>query len=479
MKNLTPFRNVSASLLAFVLLGAFFTATLPAQAQDAVDDPNLIDKITLKNGKSYVGEIIEESADSISMRVTISGISAQKTFNKADVISIERDAVSRPDRSRGGGTLSNSSRRTNEGGLLEGRPDPNDPRPVVYRIPLRGLVGWDVSESVVKKLWEEAKEVNAKYVIFEFDCRRGFFALDEIRSVFKDIETEAAEEEIKLIAWVKEARGASVAFVLMFPEIVFHPDGWMGEGQSIDTFLKVRFKDKDVRAKMIAAWVGNLRGMAIDGGHNAELCEAMIRPELNLWVKMEGEEATFKTFLTKEEESDEFIDMVDSSRVTALRLNATQANKWGIAKGTASNLRALMNRLGVREYIHYEGKSTKMVEDWIELRDRGWTDYFDYRADLEMIADLPLEPEKIIGQSIRKWQQIVRMLKRCPPHAKAPYGFRLTEDEGDFYGLMPIEAAEEMILQLRQELKQLNEERNENRNRNRNRNRNGGGGGGG
>jgi hypothetical protein len=403
-----------------------------------------LDKITLTDGRSFVGEIIEETDEMLTMEVQFGRISAKKTWRKSEIIEIQHDVIDVLP------TVEESSASVLKPGLA--RPDPNDPRPVVYTIPLKGLIGWDLYPPLVEEMWDEAVEVGADIVIFEFDCHEGHYDLEEIRDMIQDFKAEAIEHEIRLIAWVKEARGTAVAYVLMFKEIIFSPDGYMGEGHQLDELLKEMWSDDDVRAKMISAWVGICRGMAIDGDHDAVLCEAMIRPELTLSVDFEGEEPNFYSNSTNPN-----YEVVDSSVDTALRLTADEANRFGVTPHrSARDVGGIMQRLNIRDYVHYEGKSADTIDKWMEMRERGYEDYYNIRADMQLAGELADDPVRALGAQIRKLKEVVRMLKRCPPHTKAPYGInRVT---GDHYGIVSLEQIELEIEALQKEMKAIQEQ---------------------
>ena len=150
----------------------------------------------------------------------------------------------------------------------------DDKRRRVYVLPIRGEIGYDAHERLIQKMWNNAKDLGVQTLVLEFDCQNGMPDLEEYRDLLEEIKDEAADSEIQVVVWIKEALGAATAYALMFPDIYFYKDGVMGGGQSIDISLKLSFKDPQVQAKMISAWLGILRGMAEEGGHDAVLCEA-------------------------------------------------------------------------------------------------------------------------------------------------------------------------------------------------------------
>jgi len=434
--------SVLIAVLAFVITISLTSTAVTAQPATSGQSEKM-DRITLEDGHTYIGDIVTETDETITMRVSIAGISAMKTFLMRDVAGVEKDVVTRPTK---------KADTRGDAKLPEDYPDPNDTRPVVYKIPIKGLIGWDVTTKVVKKLWEEALQVHPKYVILEFDCHGGENELTDIRDMFQEMKTEANENEIKLVAWVKEARGTSVAFVLLFHEIIFTPDGWMGDGQELDTLLKLNYSDEDVRAKMISAWVGICKGMAISGDHNGALCDAMIRPELKLWVDMTGDVPFFMTFLSNKYK-DNAPDVVDDSEEEAFKLTVKDAKKYGVATASpARDIHSLMAQLRVREYNYYEGSAESTIDNFMALRERSWEDFDNLRQDIVLIDQMPIEEREKIGRKIQKWKKIIHILKACPPNYKAPY-YQTREDR---YGIMSLENAEFQIKTLQQQLRDIN-----------------------
>ncbi len=442
-------RHFASIITASIALMA--VSTVPLMAQDTVDDPNKIDKVTLKSGQALVGEIIDESDDTITIKVMIAGISAVKILNKSDISVVRRDAVDRPTSgSRSSASIGSMSGTPSK----EGRPNPDDPRPVVYKIPFKGLVGYDTTKRLTMKLWEEAIDVGADHVVFEFECYDGFYSLQDQMDLFEEIKRQAIEHDIQLIAWVNgEVRGAAVAMVLMFPDIVFHPQGWMGDGRLIDELLKQMWEDKQVQAKMIAAWVGHCRGMANDGGHDPKLCEAMIRPEPTLYVRMEGEDPVFYLDPNSETIAKQGLMPVDTSTNDAIRLDANMAKLYGVAPQTARDLKSLMRIRDVREYIYYEGKSTDQTENWTEFRDRSWDDIDNHMADVQAAPEHFDTARQILSNQLQHWRKVRSILKRCPPHTVPPFG---EIQDGTRYGKMPMYFVEEQISLLQRQIQDLN-----------------------
>lgn len=467
----SPLMRLFTLLVTGALILGVSAGVAGAYQQD--DSRKLLDEITLADGRHFVGDILSETDETITMEVILHGIKTTRTFQKSQVLETMRDSVALDTIQRA--SASSALKATTAISKL----DPNDHRRGVYVLPIRGLIGWDVYDRNIRKLWQEAVDAGAKTVVLEFDCFDGFYDLDEYRDLMKELKRDARENEIEIVVWIKQAKGVAVAFALMFENIYFKPDGVMGDGDQLDERLKDMWKDPVVRAKMISAWTGICRGMAEQGGYDALLCEAMIRPEIVVSMQFEGAKGRFVRNL------DENNTPVDESETEALELDAEKASEYGISDkaGTPADLDDLMQMLGYREFVLIEGKAKQLTEGWIELRDRGFEDYADIRADMETFDSWNEPPLKKLNYKINKLNKIKRMLRACPPHTKPPY----TPDPRleIKYGLVSEEQIDLEIDQIKRQIRILRDQQREQRRnsggsgRGRGSGRGGGGGGGG
>ncbi len=369
---------------------------------------DMLDEITLASGRTLQGDILEESETEITILVKVGGISAKQTFKRSEVLDIRYDAISvAPEATASAKLTPTEGTRPNE--------IPEDAGHIAYVIPVRGLVGVEAHEGILKRLWAEATEAGADTIIFNFDCHDGFYELEQYRDMIQDFKEEAREKEARLVAWVKDARGVAVSYALMFEEIYFEVGGTMGGGEVLDKMLKDRFTDEQVRAKMISAWVGICRGMAVEGGYDAELCEAMIRPEYTLFLEWEGDRPRF--YRTQNPERTRIaVDTDESSEGIGVRLTAESAVEYRIARGVAATLEDLMYQLGQREYYHYEGTSEKVTDSWIDGLESAIRDYEDLRYQIQDINNYPnMDQLRKLGLQKQKLEDIRRLLLTWPP----------------------------------------------------------------
>lgn len=407
-----------------------------AQEQKGDDRKDALDEIIMKDGRRFVGNIVEETEDYIKVELEISGIRSTQIWQKGDIEQISHDIVPVDRKGDDGRTDDMEPGKAGKKTAGELNSSLKRGQPMVV-IPFKGVVGFDAYKDFVRKLWEEALARGAKTVVLEFDCQSELsMEVEDYRDFFKELKQEAKDKEIELVVWLKEANGMSIAYALMFEKIYSYPNGKMGGGYRVDEALKQSWQDKDVQAKMIAAWVGICRGMAENGGYNAVLCEAMIRPELVLSFEYDGETPVFYR--------DTDHNVIDDDPEMALELNADDAERWGISRGTCRTLRELAKELDHREYYEIDYDAREMVDLWID----GWRralerDVPRISQEMGMVDGYNETPEKKLGLRLNLLRELRRLVVKWPPLQKASPELAL--DNIDFQ----IEAIKNQIREIR------------------------------
>lgn len=399
---------VKRSVLAGVCAVSLLCPATAALAQD--DEGAMFDRVTLADGRVFTGNIVEETDDSITMEIVQFGMRTKQTWKRSLVLEVLHDAVPDPD----AGKKEEAKPEEIKGAAGKVLYDPNDTRHSVYKIPIHGPVGLDSHTRIIRMIWNEAMEARAKTIILEFECWQalGQADIEEYRNFFEELKREARSKEVKVVVWVKQASGVALAYALMFPDVYFQPDGEMGGGWVINEQLRQMFSDPAVRAKMISAWVGICRGMAEEGGHDALLCEAMIRPEMVLSMRYEGDHPVFQADTSGEVVLDA---NAGEEPENTLELTAKEANEYGISRGTYRTIDDLMFALGYREYRYVEGNAEDFAKKWAD----GWKDalkeYGYIRADMELIDTYNEPIERRIAKRISKLREIQALMKKWPP----------------------------------------------------------------
>ena len=394
------------AVLTAVCAGALFCSGSRVVAQDELSD--MLDQVTLVDGRQFSGNIVEETDEAITMEVIKMGMRTKQTWSRKDILEVLHDAVPNTEVKK---TQAQAEVKAASGKVLY---DPSDTRHTVYKVPIRGQVGLDSHTRIIRMIWDEAIAAHAKTIILEFDCSQplGQADLEEYREFFEGLKREARSKEIRVVVWVKNAQGVALAYALMFPEIYFQPDGEMGGGWVINEQLSASFQDPSVRAKMVSAWTAICRGMAEEGDHDAMLCEAMIRPEFILSMDYEGDQPRFRNDTQGKVVLD---DKSGEEPENVLELTADQANKFGISGGTYRTVDDLMFNLGFREYRYVEGNAEEFATKWAEGWKKAMDEYGYIRADMALIDTYDEPIEKKIAKKISKLRDVQALIKKWPP----------------------------------------------------------------
>jgi len=396
------------AVLTCVCVLALLCAVGSVNAQDESDD--MLDQVTLSDGRQFTGHIIEETDDVLTMEIIKMGMRTKQTWSRKDILEVLHDAIARTDAKKP--VEGEAQVKAVSGKVLY---DPNDTRHAVYKVPVKGTFGLDAHTRIIRMVWDEAIAAHAQAIILEFDCSQELGPgadIEEYRDFFEVLKREARAKEIHVVVWVKEASGVGLAYALMFPEIYFQPDGQMGGGWVINESLSQNFKDEAVRSKMVSAWVGICRGMAEEGGHDQLLCEAMIRPEVVLSMDYEGDQPRFRNDL----EGEVPLDTKDGKEPeNALELSAEQANEYGISGGTYRTVEDLMFELGFREYRYVEGNADDFTKKWADGWRKALDEYRYIRADMALIDTYNEAIDRKIAKKISKLREVQALIKKWPP----------------------------------------------------------------
>ena len=115
---------------------------------------------TLLDGRQFSGNIVEETADAITMEVIKMGMRTKQTWARKDILEVQHDAV--PNTEAKQKTPANTEVKAASGKVLY---DPADTRHSVYKVPVRGPVGTDAHMRIIQMIWDEAIAAHAKTIV--------------------------------------------------------------------------------------------------------------------------------------------------------------------------------------------------------------------------------------------------------------------------------------------------------------------------
>ena len=426
---------------------------MPALATPNVPAPHVSawtlaeDVIVLEDGRTITGTIIEETDEYVKINVVVAGISAVSTYDKDLIASISRAVegagVATAGQTGIGSTITSLSRTrkstpaASTDGMLR-----------VYVIPLEGEFGIDISQTPLRQSIADARKKNADYIIFRLnndwsdaliggmgeeelpDDMEAFdqlFRTEEIEPVITKEIPKEWDKQPKIVFWVRNAMGGAAFLPLSSDTIYFHSEGRMGGIGGIAQLFE-GVGDEVVREKQRSLRMGHAHGMAIQGGYDTRVIDAMARMDYVLSYSMVGGEPIYhegmprgshETLLTDngtlEEFSDPMEELVRGRGNDVLTLKPGVARDLGISRGTVDTLDDLLFELEIhRNSVIIDGRADDIMKMWqkgihdlpFQLRTL-WNEY----GRIEVQGDFN-ERKKARGTQIAKLRQINRLAEK-------------------------------------------------------------------
>lgn len=438
-------RAVSAmgrSLLALAAVAAVGAAALvpavavaPASAMVAAAEADL-DKLIMRNGRVIEGRILDESAKEVRMEVIVAGISAVRTFDVADILSIERAAVSHEP-----GDAAEPADEPMAGRADE--PEESFGGPVVYHMRLDGVLGREIHAKPIGDILNDARRAEPDFLIVEIDNAweswfgqermdidgefdQFFQAEDVIRLFTRNMPMEW-EKQPRIVFWVKNAMGGVAFMPFLGDDIYFHPDGKMGGVGNLSEMM-AGVGDEVVREKQRSLRLAMAEGVAIRKGYDYRLVRAMARREYVLSYKIDGGRAVLLernaegpgefdlTFDgTKDENKDSMRQIVTGQTREVLTLRPEDAVKLGVSKGTASTLDDVLNDLGIlRNYEMADSRADRILEQWESSVERAKREIPRLMREYEEVGQGNQQDDarRTISRQIRILEEVKSLLER-------------------------------------------------------------------
>ncbi|MCW5756329.1 MAG: hypothetical protein KIT54_03745 [Phycisphaeraceae bacterium] len=265
----------------------------------------------------------------------------------------------------------------------------------VYSFTLKGWFGKDVSETPMAQALDEARQLEADYIIITVDTDwhqfgdplksdlpediigqfDQFFRTKKMIPLFQE-RMLSWERKPKVVFWVKQAMGGAAFLPFMSDTMYFHPDGKIGGIQGI--FLMFGGQgDRVVVEKQISLRLTTAQGVAIQNGYDPRLIEAMTRGDYVLSYRLVGGRPVYlermpqgpdeflltnDAFLAGNKDSIE--ELARGRGVNWLTLKADNAQVLGVSKGTVSTMDDLLFELGIARNHVMVGDGDKIMDEW-------------------------------------------------------------------------------------------------------------------
>jgi hypothetical protein len=186
--------------------------------------------------------------------------------------------------------------------------------------------------------------------------------------------------EFPQVVWIRNSDGISATVAMAWESMYMTPKARFGGMSTVlDQSNADKWADKDVRAKMMAAWLGMAKSFLEKGGYSLVLADAMLQPDKSLSGTWKGREVEWHLDTTGEY-------LVDDNPKRTVNFVAKTAEDLCISKGTAEDLDDLALLLGLREYRVIDGKQNDLtvgyIEDWRRLFAKCRKNLMDYEKFL-------------------------------------------------------------------------------------------------
>ncbi|MEM1184584.1 MAG: hypothetical protein AAGI53_06230 [Planctomycetota bacterium] len=437
--------TIAASM---VLAGGGLPANASASTSTMVGMEEPLDELVLRNGRVVKGRITEETATEVKIVVVYAGIEAPTTYPLEDVLSIRRAAEAasetKPETATPRPTRRDADQRIE---ALSG-----DRAPSVFHVRVSGQLRTDIAVAPIRNALEAAGRADTDefgapttpdYLILEIDrLWSNVIGQDIGDDVANFDEFSIAGDLINLIqkemprrwnrqphvvVWVKNAMGGAAFVPFVGQTIVFHPEGRMGGIGNLGQMFE-GVGDEVVRQKQRSLRLARAQGLAIEGGYDYRLVNAMAMMQYELSYRFNGGVAELlertpenpgEFLLTENGTIGENVDSL-RARVTGsgndvLTLREDTARHLGVSAGTAETLDDVLDILGIyRDHRMLESRSDSIMENWSRGLKRAerdlpkmWREYNEVQ-----VGGNYQETRRAIGQKIRILEDVKKLMNR-------------------------------------------------------------------
>lgn len=317
----------------------------------------------------------------------------------------------------------------------------------VYVITMKGELGHNVSATPLKRVLDDAKKSQPDFLICVVDFDFSFFGqkmkdqanaaggqaynqLEKVRELgvlmTDDIRDDPTwKKKPQLVMWVKKALGGPAFLPFISPIIYYHSDALHGG----IGYLEKSFGgtgDEVVREKQYSLRLGRAEGLAIKGGYDPRIILAMSRSETVLSYDLVNGKAVLRDddkgqeVLTidgsKEENKDNYEDIIRGKGKAVLTLNARTALALGISKGTVDTMDDLLSELGIaRNHTMIKGKSESILKTWASDVEEAETQFSELWAkfnEIQVAGKNASERNKARGRQLGVLRSISDLLRK-------------------------------------------------------------------
>lgn len=404
-------------------------------ADDATEDI-----LHMLDGRELHGRILEETRDAIVFEVNISGIISRVTFPKSEIGRVDRDVELTAEETE-------ERRVATRGEEDDEKKDSFGARRVYeesdvasfYIVPMKGQMGTDVNIEAYRPMVDDIRAANPDYLVIKVECadteerlypripeqERGLNDanfLDMYRDLVNFFHDELRDQN--QIVWIVDSIGISSLIALSWDDIYMSPDGHLGGlGAAAIHFERVK-GDADMYGKFREAYMGWMRGFVENSGHDTQLVDAMVRPEVRLSATWKGRDVDWSL-----DADGEYI--VDNSEGATANFRARDAENFCISSGTVEDLDDLALLIGLREYRVLDGAAESMYQKYVDDWRRAWDQAKSAMEEYQKITEYgagPSDPAQSLGRQKSLLERVLSYMDRYDAvRVRAAFDYGITK----------------------------------------------------
>jgi hypothetical protein len=441
-------------LAAVFALGVTSLTLVPGAAPAAPQTPPAGDKpaaakaqatediIYMRDGRVLHGQIIEENSQQVVFEYRDKNINVKTklTLRMADVAEVQRDvpvtaataapaedesaASEQPEAAASASSSRKVDYKPSYGAAQFSTSDTSVPS--LYIVPMHGQFGTDVRSDVYKPVIEDIKKNKPTMVIIDMrsadafppelmhpmgfnmenkDPRleRSLLEFEDYRELIHLFRDEI--RDVPQVVWINDSDGISATVAMAWDKMYMKPEARFG---GLITVLRQsnadKWADSDVRAKMMAAWLGMAKSFVEKGGYSLALADAMLQPEKVLSGSWKGRQIEWSL-----DKAGEYV--VDDNEKRTVDFTAKTAEDLCISQGTAADLDDLALLLGYREYRVIEGKQNDLTVEYVAAWRRAFAQCEQWMEDYQKhISWAGEDPVKWLGKAKSDLENVLRKL---------------------------------------------------------------------
>lgn len=366
------------------LLAIVMAAPWPLQA----------DTMILKSGTRYTGKIVKKSAEEVVFDARFGDAVNTITISRQEVLSLTEDASGKAAAVPAAPAASASPAKVDA--VASG--------PTYLPIPIRGTIGLEVIEPVIRQALNVARIQKPTVVLLEIDSGGGL--ITEMDAIIKTLREFS---DLRIVAYVEGMSASAAAITAMScKEIVMAPAGTLGGCVPFTKDANSRLP-VDVAEKFRSIFRAQARAIIESAGHDPLLADAMMDLDVVVSTVPAGgkvalvEDATGKMLKPKGK---------------ILTLTAQEAKDLGLTLGNADSLEACGELLGAGGWKRLEvaqglfdawGKKVKDVPAEYKMLSQRIHEQMDkFELNLPNHTTFTVDSQgRFTPDAKRKWQDLV------------------------------------------------------------------------